>query len=265
MSPKALAAADFAPEAGLLGPLQVRRARPERPHRAGEVRRPLGREELHLRAHRVPAHSGHDRAPRQPALRQSRSSSSGWRRATFAAVKGDSNLVFAPVTGIGYQGLTINTNNGERAKSPARPGQARAPGASSSSIDRNVINEVVGAGIYPAGGPALPGSEPLQQSEIRGRQARRREGEAAAEGSGRRAGEVRADLRQQARRLSRSPRSSRRWPPRRASTSRCGRPSSPPCRRRPRPATSTSNVIGWSGRVDPDGNIHHLRHLQGRP
>ena len=42
--------------------------------------------------------------------------------------QGRSNLVFAPVSGIGYQGLTINTNNGERAKSPARPGQARAPG-----------------------------------------------------------------------------------------------------------------------------------------
>ena len=34
------------------------------------------------------------------------------------AAKGDANLVFAPVTGIGYQGLTINTNNGERAKTP---------------------------------------------------------------------------------------------------------------------------------------------------
>ncbi len=46
-----------------------------------------------------------------------------------AAVKGDPKLAFAPVTGIGYQGLTINTNNGERAEEPARPGQARAPGA----------------------------------------------------------------------------------------------------------------------------------------
>ena len=42
MSPKALASADFAPEAGLLGPLQVRRARAERPHRAGAASRTTG-------------------------------------------------------------------------------------------------------------------------------------------------------------------------------------------------------------------------------
>ena len=46
-----------------------------------------------------------------------------------ADVKGDAKLVFAPVTGIGYQGLTINTNNGERVEEPARTGQARPPGA----------------------------------------------------------------------------------------------------------------------------------------
>ena len=35
------------------------------------------------------------------------------------------------------------------------------------------------------------------------------------------------------------------------------------CRRRRRRATSTSNQIGWSGRVDPDGNIHQFVTCKG--
>jgi len=80
------------------------------------------------------------------------------------AVKGDSNLVFAPVSGIGYQGLTINTNNGERAKGPLGKDK-RVRQALELSIDRNVINEVVGQGIFPPAGQPFPQASPYHNSK----------------------------------------------------------------------------------------------------
>jgi peptide/nickel transport system substrate-binding protein len=73
----------------------------------------------------------------------------------IAAVKSDSKLVFAPITGIGYQGFTINTNNGERAKSPLGQDK-RVRQAFQLSVDRDVINEVVGQGIFPPAGQPFP-------------------------------------------------------------------------------------------------------------
>jgi peptide/nickel transport system substrate-binding protein len=72
-----------------------------------------------------------------------------------AAVKSDPKLTFAPVTGIGYQGLTINTNNGDRSKSPLGQDK-RVRQAFELSIDRDVINEVAGQGIYPPAGQPFP-------------------------------------------------------------------------------------------------------------
>ena len=57
---------------GLLRPLPLRRARAERPDRAGEVRGLSRRRQLQLRSRGVPADSGHDRPPRQSAGRRSR-------------------------------------------------------------------------------------------------------------------------------------------------------------------------------------------------
>ena len=82
-----------------------------------------------------------------------------------AAVKGDPKLAFAPVTGIGYQGLTINTNNGERAKSPLGQGQARASGVR--AVDRPRRDQRGrSSGHLPAGRAAIPACERLQQPEI---------------------------------------------------------------------------------------------------
>jgi peptide/nickel transport system substrate-binding protein len=89
-----------------------------------------------------------------------------------AAVKADPNLVFAPVTGIGYQGITINTGNGDRAKNPLGQDK-RVRQALELAVDRNVINQVVGAGLYtpaqqpfPEASPYLSDKFPLRQRDV---------------------------------------------------------------------------------------------------
>ncbi|MBB3019740.1 peptide/nickel transport system substrate-binding protein [Microvirga lupini] len=170
------------------------------------------------------------------------------------AVKSDSSLVFAPVTGIGYQGLTINTNNGERAKS--KLGQdKRVRQALELSIDRNVINEVVGAGIYPPAGQPFPVASPYNNPKFKANQrdvakAKQLLKEAGVDrvkfeltfGTGTTAQQI-AEIIQ-------------------AMAAETGfditlRPTEFAAMQKEAQAGNFDvNVIGWSGRVDPDGNIH---------
>lgn len=73
------------------------------------------------------------------------------------SVREDPNLQLSQITSVGYQGLTINVDNGSRAIGPlAKDKRVRL--ALELAIDRNVINDVVGSGTF----------EPAQQpfSEI---------------------------------------------------------------------------------------------------
>lgn len=75
-----------------------------------------------------------------------------------AQVKGDANLQFEPVAGLGWLRLTFNTNNGDRAKGPMGTDK-RVRQAFQLALDREVINEVVGGGIFdPAQQPFPPAS-----------------------------------------------------------------------------------------------------------
>ncbi|WP_110751798.1 ABC transporter substrate-binding protein [Phyllobacterium leguminum] len=74
------------------------------------------------------------------------------------AVKNDSKLAFYPVTGTGYQGLTFNMTKGDKDSFPIGHDK-RVRRAFELSIDRNAINEVVGQGIFqPAHQPFPPTS-----------------------------------------------------------------------------------------------------------
>lgn len=76
-----------------------------------------------------------------------------------AAVEADGNLSFASETSLGYQGITVNVNNGARAETPF--GQdARVRRALSLAIDREVINQVVFEGTYAAGNQPFPPTSP---------------------------------------------------------------------------------------------------------
>jgi peptide/nickel transport system substrate-binding protein len=73
-------------------------------------------------------------------------------------VKGDTGLAFHPVTGTGYQALTFNLKKGDKDSFPIAY-HKRIRQAFELSIDRNVINDVVGQGIFqPAYQPFPPTS-----------------------------------------------------------------------------------------------------------
>jgi peptide/nickel transport system substrate-binding protein len=75
------------------------------------------------------------------------------------AVKGDSTLQFSAATSLGYQGITVNVANGPRSETPFGK-DARVRHALSLAIDRNVINDVVFEGAYAAGNQPFPPTSP---------------------------------------------------------------------------------------------------------
>lgn len=77
----------------------------------------------------------------------------------LAAVKANPDLVAAQAVGIGYQGITINVGNGERANTPFGQDK-RVRQALSWAIDRAVINQVVFEGAYAPGNQPFPPNSP---------------------------------------------------------------------------------------------------------
>ncbi|OZI61727.1 ABC transporter substrate-binding protein [Bordetella genomosp. 11] len=74
------------------------------------------------------------------------------------AVKDDPNLRLAPVTGLGYQSFSFNLANGARANNPFAKDK-RVREALDLAIDRDAINQVVGEGMFqPAYQPFPPAS-----------------------------------------------------------------------------------------------------------
>ncbi len=71
----------------------------------------------------------------------------------------DARLKLADITGLGYQGITINLNNGAKAKTPL--GQdARVREALELSIDRTALNQVVFNGLFQPGNQWVPPGNP---------------------------------------------------------------------------------------------------------
>jgi peptide/nickel transport system substrate-binding protein len=80
-------------------------------------------------------------------------------------VKSDASLVFAPSDGLGYQELFFNVANGPIAKnSPFKDPRVRK--ALELSIDRNAINEVVGGGIFTPASQAYPPASPFHSDKF---------------------------------------------------------------------------------------------------
>jgi peptide/nickel transport system substrate-binding protein len=75
------------------------------------------------------------------------------------SVKNDSSLSMEKATSLGYQGITINVGNGDRAKTPIGEDK-RIRRALSLSIDRDVINQVVFEGAFASGNQPFPPTSP---------------------------------------------------------------------------------------------------------
>ncbi len=85
-------------------------------------------------------------------------------------VKGDPNLAFMPITGLGFQAISVNFANGPRADNPFAK-DARVRQAFDLALDKDAINQVVGMGLYqPAFQPFPPASFAYDKSvERKGR------------------------------------------------------------------------------------------------
>jgi peptide/nickel transport system substrate-binding protein len=170
------------------------------------------------------------------------------------SVKSDAKLVFAPVNGIGYQGLTINTNNGDRSKTPLGQDK-RIRQALELSIDMDVINEVVGQGIFPPATQPFP----LASSYHDPKYDKRKRDVAKAKALLKAAGQERVKFELT---FGTSTTTQQIAEMVQAMAAEAGfevtlRPTEFAAMQKEATAGNFDvNVIGWSGRVDPDGNIH---------
>jgi len=76
-----------------------------------------------------------------------------------AAVRADARLKFESAVSQGYQGITVNLNNGARSETPFGKDK-RVRQALSLAIDREVVNQVVFEGVYAAGNQPFPPTSP---------------------------------------------------------------------------------------------------------
>ena len=77
----------------------------------------------------------------------------------YKSAVADENLQVAEAVSLGYQGITVNVGNGERSENPL--GQdARVRKALSLAIDRGVINDVVFEGAFAPGNQPWPPTSP---------------------------------------------------------------------------------------------------------
>ncbi|MFP3551891.1 ABC transporter substrate-binding protein [Paraburkholderia sp. SIMBA_049] len=81
-----------------------------------------------------------------------------------ASVKGDANVQFKPVTGLGFYYVTFNINNGPRGNNPLKDKRVRQ--AFELSIDRDAIDQVIGAGIFSPANQGIPKSSPYYNTSL---------------------------------------------------------------------------------------------------
>lgn len=81
-----------------------------------------------------------------------------------ASVKNDADLQFKPVTGLGFYYVTFNINNGPRGNNPLKDKRVRQ--AFELAIDRDAIDQVIGAGIFTPANQGIPRSSPYYNASL---------------------------------------------------------------------------------------------------
>ncbi|TKT69688.1 ABC transporter substrate-binding protein [Aquamicrobium sp. LC103] len=179
----------------------------------------------------------------------------------LATVEGDASIKLASVTGLGYQAIEVNIANGAKADNPLGKDK-RLRQALDLAIDRDVLNQVVGAGTYQPALQAFPPASFAYNEEIgsRGRDVERAKALIAETGQERVAFELtygNNTIMQQVFELVQA----------------MGAEVGFDISLRPTEFAALQSVLqsgdfqvgqsGWSGRVDPDGNIHQYVTCEG--
>ncbi|KGB82675.1 ABC transporter substrate-binding protein [Rhodovulum sp. NI22] len=180
----------------------------------------------------------------------------------LASAKGDDGLIIEQAVSLGYQGITMNLANGERAKNPL--GQdARVRKALSLTIDRNVLNQVVFEGAFAPGNQPFPPTSPWYDTRF---PVPERDVEAAkallAEAGYENGLEIEIQV-------TNNPVQMQMMQVVQAMASEAGIDIKLVAKefatllKDQSAGDFTASQIGWSGRVDPDGNIHQFMTCNG--
>jgi peptide/nickel transport system substrate-binding protein len=81
-----------------------------------------------------------------------------------ASVKADRNLNFVSIGGLGFYYVSFNIGNGARASKPLKDKRVRQ--AFELALDRNAINQVIGAGIFAPADQPLPANSPYYDAAL---------------------------------------------------------------------------------------------------
>jgi peptide/nickel transport system substrate-binding protein len=163
--------------------------------------------------------------------------------------------------GIGYQGMTLNHNNGEMANSPFSKDK-RVRQAFSLAIDRNVINDVVFEGTHPPSMQPFPPASPYFMKELTVTKRDIPKAKALLKEAG--AERVKLEIM-----VTNNPVDAQLGQVVQAMASEAGfdislRSSEFASQLRDQQQGKFQiSRVGWSGRVDPDGNIHQFVHSTG--
>lgn len=81
------------------------------------------------------------------------------------SVEGDASLKFVPVTGLGYGSVRFNVANSDRASKPINT-DPRVRQAFQYAVGRDILNQVVGFGIYPPAQQPFPPASPYHSEQF---------------------------------------------------------------------------------------------------
>jgi peptide/nickel transport system substrate-binding protein len=178
-----------------------------------------------------------------------------------AQASADPDLTVAKVDGLGYQGITVNIANGDRAKTPV--GQdSRVRRAFSLAIDRQALNQVVFDGVFTPGNQPFPPSSPWydQSNPVEPRDVAAAKALLADAGIDRIAVEVT---------VANNPVQQNMMQVVQAMVAEAGFDVTLQAKEFAALLADQSagayqmSQVGWSGRVDPDGNIHQFVTCEG--
>ncbi len=178
-----------------------------------------------------------------------------------ASVKADDSLQMAQAVSLGYQGLTINLNNSDRAQTPLGM-DSKVRQALSLAIDREALNQVVFEGVFAAGNQPFPPTSPWYDATnpIPARDV------AAAKALLAEAGAENIEIEVQ---VSTNPVAGQVVQVVQAMAAEAGIKINIVAKEFATLLSDQSagayevSQIGWSGRVDPDGNIHQFMTCEG--